>query len=157
MLQAVNVAAAVEFFTIPLFGILSDRLSRRHTYMAGCLFLMFFAFPYYALLATRQPAWILLASVLGLAFGHALLYSVQAALIPELFSTRLRCTGASLSYQLASPLAGGLAPLIAALLIKVYSGQYWPLAVYVILICLISLACVHRLAETSLRDISISE
>jgi MHS family shikimate/dehydroshikimate transporter-like MFS transporter len=157
MLQAVNVAAIVEFFTIPLFGMLSDRLSRRHTYMAGCVFLMLFALPYYALLETRQPGWILLAVVLGLALGHALLYSVQAALIPELFSTRLRCTGSSISYQLASPLAGGLAPLIAALLIKAFPDQYWPLAVYIIFICLISLVCVQRLAETSRKDISEPE
>jgi MFS family permease len=157
MLLAVNVAAAVEFFTIPLFGSLSDRWSRRHTYIAGCVFLILFAFPYYAMLETRQLGWILLAIVLGLALGHALLYSVQAALIPELFSTRLRCTGASLSYQLASPVAGGLAPLIAALLIKAFPNQFWPLAVYIILICLISLACVLRLAETSLKDISDAE
>jgi metabolite-proton symporter len=154
MLHAVTVAAIVEFFTIPLFGMLSDRLSRRHTYMAGCVFLMLFALPYYALLHTRQPGWILSAIVLGLSVGHALLYSVQAALIPELFSTRLRCTGSSISYQLASPVAGGLAPLIAALLINAFPGRYWPLAVYIILISLISLACVQRLAETSRKDIS---
>lgn len=157
MLHAVNVAAVAEFFTIPLFGMMSDRLSRRHTYMAGCIFLMLFALPYYALLETRRPELILLAIVLGLALGHALLYSVQAALIPELFSTRLRCTGSSISYQLASPLAGGLAPLIAAFLIKAFPDQYWPLAAYIVLICLISLLCVHRLAETSRKDISKPE
>ena len=44
--------------------------------------------------------------------GHAILYSVQASLIPELFGTRLRYTGASLGYQLAAPFAGGLAPML---------------------------------------------
>src|SRR5262249_17749854 len=134
LLHAVNVAAAVEFFTIPLFGMLSDRLSRRGTYVAGCLFLIAFAFPYYAMLQTGEAEGILAAAVLGLAGGHALLYSVQAALIPELFSTRLRCTGASLGYQLAVPLAGGLAPLVAAVLIKNFPDAYWPLAVYVIVL-----------------------
>jgi metabolite-proton symporter len=154
LLMAVNVAAAVEFFTIPLYGMLSDRLSRRRTYMAGCLFLMLFAVPYYALLETRRPECIVLAVVVSLALGHAPLYSVQAALIPELFGTRVRCTGASISYQLASPLAGGLAPLIAAVLTKKYPGQYWPLAAYVILMCVLSLSCVAGLAETSRRDIT---
>jgi MFS transporter, MHS family, shikimate and dehydroshikimate transport protein len=157
MLQAVNVAAAVELFTIPLFGMLSDRLSRRRTYTLGCLFLMAFALPFYALLQTRQPGLIMLAVVVNLAGGHALLYSVQAALIPELFSTRLRCTGASIGYQLASPLAGGLAPLIAAVLIKEFPDRYWPLALYIIVLCLISLVCVHRLAETSRKDIAMGE
>src|SRR5581483_5621403 len=127
MLQAVNLAAVAEFFTIPLFGIVSDRRSRRHTYMAGCLFMMLFALPFYALLETRQPGLITLAIVVALAGCHALLYSVQAALIPELFSTRLRCTGASIGYQLGAPLAGGLAPLIAAMLVKAVPGHYWPL------------------------------
>ena len=54
----------------------------------------------------------------AMTLGHAVLYSVQGSLIPELFGTRLRCTGASLGYQLAPPFAGGLAPLIAATLEK---------------------------------------
>lgn len=153
MLLAVNVGAACAFFSIPLFGMLSDRLTRRRTYMVGCWFMILFAFPFYALLETRQTEWIVLAIILALAGGHALLYSVQAALIPELFSTRLRCTGASIGYQLAVPFAGGLAPLIAAILIQRFPGQYWPLSVYIILLALISLACVHRLAETSKNDL----
>jgi MHS family shikimate/dehydroshikimate transporter-like MFS transporter len=148
------VAAGIEFFTIPLFGILSDRWSRKRTYVVGCLFLILFAFPYYALLQTRAESSILLAVVLTLAVGHALLYSVQASLIPELFGTRLRYTGASLGYQLGSPLAGGAAPIIATVLVKTFPNQYWPLAVYIIVISVISLLCVQALAETSQKDIS---
>jgi MFS family permease len=96
----------------------------------------------------------MLAVIVSLAVGHAVLYSVQAALIPELFGTRVRCTGASISYQLASPLAGGVAPLIAVVLTKNFPGQYWPLALYIIVICVISLMCVWGLAETSRKDIS---
>src|SRR5262249_17232374 len=134
ILWAISVAAALEFFTIPLFGILSDFWSRKNTYILGCLFLIGFAFPYYAMLDTRQPVWIVMAVVLSLPIGHGLLYSVQASMIPELFGTRLRYSGASISYQLASPFAGGLAPLIAAWLSHKVPGQYWPLAVYIILI-----------------------
>jgi MFS family permease len=155
VLVAVNVAAAVEFFTIPLYGLLSDHFSRRGLYVAGCLFLIVFAFPYFALLETRNPAWIMTAVILSLAGGHALLYSVQAALIPELFGTRLRYTGASLGYQLAAPLAGGTAPLIAASLVEAFGHQYWPLAIYVMLISVISLVCVRLLAETSRKDINV--
>ena len=144
----------MEFLTIPLFGILSDRLSRRRTYGLGGLFLIGFAFPYFALLQTNQAGWVMLAVVLSLAVGHALLYSVQAALIPELFGTRLRYTGASLGYQLASPFAGGMAPIIAAWLDEVSGGQSWPLALYIVLITAVSLVCVHFLAETSGKDIS---
>lgn len=153
-LWAVSVAAAVEFFTIPLFGLLSDRLSRRHTYMLGCVFLAAFAVPFFALLETRDPWWIMLAVVVAINGGHAMLYAVQAALIPELFGTRLRYTGASIAYQLASPLAGGLAPIIATWLIDRFENQYWPLAAYIIGISVLSLVCVQALAETSRKDIS---
>jgi MFS family permease len=152
-LLAVNVAAAVEFFTIPLYGIVSDQWSRKGMYTLGCLVLIAFAFPYYALLATGNAVWIVLAVVLSLAGGHAMLYSVQASLIPELFGTRLRYTGASIGYQLAAPLAGGMAPIIATWLVKVFPDQSWPLATYIILISILSLVCVHFLAETSRKDL----
>ena len=155
ILWGVNLAAAAEFCTIPVFGLLSDRLSRRAVFVAGCLGLAIFAFPYYALLETRQPVWIILAIVASLAGGHAMVYSVQGSLIPELFDTRVRYTGASLGYQLAAPFAGGLAPVIAATLVEKLEGQYWPLAVYIIAISGISLVSVLLLAETSRKDISV--
>jgi metabolite-proton symporter len=154
ILWAVNLAAALEFFTIPLFGILSDFWSRKNVYISGCLFLIGFAFPYYALLSTREPVWIVAAVVISLPVGHALLYSVQGSLIPELFGTRVRYSGASISYQLATPLAGGLAPLIAAWLSQKFPEQYWPLALYIILISVLSMVCVCFLGESSRRDLS---
>ncbi len=156
-LWAVNLAAAAELAVMPLYGILSDHTSRKGVYAAGCLFLIAFAWPYYALLQTREPVWIVVATVTVMAGGHAVLYSVQASLIPELFGTRLRYTGASLGYQLASPLAGGLAPIIAASLAEAFPGQSWPLALYVALVSAVSLACVLLLAETSRKDISAAD
>jgi metabolite-proton symporter len=154
MLWAVNVAAAVEFFTIPLWGILSDYWSRKGMFLVGTLLLIAFACPYYALLDTRQPAAIVTAVVISLACCHAMLYSVQASLIPELFGTRLRYTGASLGYQLAAPIAGGLAPHVAHGLAETFKDHWWPLATYVIGISVLSLACVAFLAETSRKDLS---
>src|SRR5262249_8901060 len=97
---------------------------------------------------------IMIAVAGGLILGHAPLYSVQASLIPELFGTRLRYTGASLGYQLASPFAGGLAPIIATYLVSWFPGEYWPVAVYIMSISVLSLVCVQLLAETSKKDIS---
>jgi MFS family permease len=154
VLHAVLVAAAISFVVIPLFGLLSDYWSRKGMYMAGCLFLMMFAFPYFALLDTREPVLVQLAVVVSLTCGHAILYSVQASLIPELFDTRVRYTGASLGYQLAAPVAGGLAPLIAAWLVQAFPQQFWPLAVYIILVAAISLLSVYLLAETSHKELS---
>ena len=156
ILWAVNVAAAVEIFTIPLWGLLSDHWSRRGMYLLGNLILLGLAGPYYWLLGTLQPVAIVAAVVLSLALGHAMLYSVQASLIPELFGTRLRYTGASIGYQLAAPLAGGSAPLIAAWLTHTFPGQSWLLAVYIMATCALSLVCVYFLAETSHKDLAAS-
>ena len=152
MLDAVNVAAACAFVTIPLLA--GPRTAGRGGGpMAGCCFLIAFAFPFFALLETRVPPLITLAIVIGVAYGHALLYSVQAALIPELFSTRLRCTGKrrlATSSRRRWPAARAL---IAAYLIHTFRGHYWLLAAYIILIATISLACVWRLAETFQKDL----
>jgi MFS transporter, MHS family, shikimate and dehydroshikimate transport protein len=154
ILWAVNLAAAVEVITIPLWGTFSDRSSRKGVYVLGNLVLIGLAGPYYWLLGTGQPAAIMVAVVLSLAVGHAMLYSVQASLIPELFGTRLRYTGASIGYQLAAPVAGGSAPLIAAWLVHTFPGQSWLLAAYIAGVCTFSLVCVHFLAETSRKDLT---
>jgi MFS transporter, MHS family, shikimate and dehydroshikimate transport protein len=153
MMLGINIGAGVEFFTIPLFGMLSDYSSRRATYIVGCVFLMLFAFPFFMMLHTRDTIWIVFAIVLGMGIGHAMLYSVQASLIPELFGTRLRCTGASIGYQLGAPFAGGIAMQVGLLLTRQFPGEYWPLVCYILFNSLISLLCVWRLAETSQKEI----
>jgi metabolite-proton symporter len=154
LLNAVAIAAFIEFFAMPVFGISSDYWSRRGIYMFGCLALIAMAFPYYYLLHTKSPVYVYLAVIVTLVASHAVLYSVQASLIPELFGTRLRYTGASLGYQMGAPLAGGIAPMIAAALVKAFPGEFWPLSLYLVIIGVISLICVSLLAETSRKDIS---
>lgn len=151
VLLAVNLGAAAGVVAIPFFGYLSDVWSRKSVYIAGCLFLMLFAWPFYAMLSTGETLWIIAAIVPALAFGHAPLYSVQGSLIPELFGTRLRYSGASIGYQLAAPVAGGMAPIIATSLAHWYPGEIWPLALYIALMAVVSLTCVWSLAETSRR------
>jgi MHS family shikimate/dehydroshikimate transporter-like MFS transporter len=108
-------------------------------------------------LHTGEPGWIIFATTVALAGGHAMLYSVQASLIPELFGTRLRYTGASIGYQLAAPIAGGLSPLVAVWLTATFPDHYWPLALYIFLISVVSLVCVQLLAETSRKDLGATE
>ena len=60
----------------------------------------------------------------------------------------MRYSGASLGYQLASPLAGGLAPLIATSLLKWSDGRPWPVAVYLLIMSAITLVAVWMAEET---------
>lgn len=148
MLNAVLIGSAVQLFVIPWFGALSDRLGRRPVYLGGALFLALFAFPFFWMVDTRQPVLVVLAVVIGL-IGHAAMYGPQAAFFSELFGTRVRYSGASLGYQLASPLAGGLAPLIATELLARHSGQSWPVAVYLLIMAAITLVSVWLAEETN--------
>jgi MFS transporter, MHS family, shikimate and dehydroshikimate transport protein len=146
-LWAVMAGSAAQLVAIPFFGALSDKVGRRPVYLGGAVFLMLFAVPFFQLVDTRNPLWIVVAVVVGLV-GHSAMYGPQAAFFSELFGTRVRYTGASLGYQLASPLAGGLAPLIAARLLEDSGGSPTPVAVYLILMGLITVASVWLTEET---------
>ena len=148
LLNAVLVGSAVQLIAIPYFGALSDKLGRRPVYLGGALFLTAFAFPFFWLLESRQTGLVMAAVVIGL-IGHAAMYGPQAAFFSELFGTRVRYSGASLGYQLASPLAGGLAPLIATALLERSGGKPWPVAIYLIVMAAITLVSVWLVEETS--------
>ncbi|HET8909672.1 MAG TPA: MFS transporter [Ktedonobacterales bacterium] len=173
VLNGIIIGAIVELFTIPLYGFLSDRVGRRMWYLIGCVIMAAFAFPYFSLLNTKDTSLITLAIVLSLALCHAWVYGPQAALIAERFGTRSRYSGASLGYQLAAPFAGGLAPIIALLLLKgktnlaamglkgtivnIGKGSWQAVAIYIIVLAVISFVSVLGLKELSRADISDAE
>ncbi|HEX4206372.1 MAG TPA: MFS transporter [Ktedonobacteraceae bacterium] len=154
ILAGVYIGAVIELFTIPLFSSLSDRFGRKRWYLTGCVLMLLFAFPYFLLLNTGSVVLVILGIVLSLAVFHAFVYGPQAALIAEHFSTRLRYSGASIGYQLAAPFAGGLAPLVAEELLHNYAGSYIPIAIFIIILAIISFLAVLGLRELSQADIS---
>ncbi len=170
VLAGVYIAAIIELVTIPLFGYLSDRYGRRRWYLVGCVIMAAFAFPYFLLFNTLNPSLVIVAIVLSLALCHAWVYGPQAALISERFGTRLRYSGASLGYQLAAPFAGGLAPIIAIILlngkgnlaglglknvtINIGAGGWQLVSIYLLVLAAISFLCVLGLREMGHADIS---
>jgi hypothetical protein len=115
--------------------------------------LALFAFPFFWMVDTRSSTVVVLAITLGLV-GHSAMYGPQAAFFPELFGTRVRYTGVSLGYQLASPLAGGLAPIIATALLGWAGGRPWPIVIYLLLNSTITIVSVWMAAETNRGDLS---
>ena len=152
LLTAVLAASVLSFVTIPLCGHLSDRIGRKRMYLLGALAMGVFGYVYFALLDTGSPTWIFIAIVLSLV-PHDMMYGPQAALIAEAFTGRLRYSGASLGYQLASVIAGGPAPLIAAALFARYHSGY-AIAAYILVCALLSIVSTAMLADYTNKDIS---
>jgi MFS family permease len=145
------IASAVSLVTVPLWGAVSDRWGRRRTYLFGAIVMALFAWPYFALLDTRIPGLVLLAIVLA-PVVHDIQYGPQAAFIAEAFPPRVRYSGASLGYHLASITAGGPAPIVAAYLFAQY-GTSMAIAVYIIVCALISVASAAVLHDRTTADI----
>jgi len=157
MLTGVIIAAAIGLVTVPLFGALSDRVGRRPLYLAGAVVTTLWAFPLFGLLNTESPVLIWLAIVVGVNLGHDLMYGPQAAYFAELFGTRVRYSGASLGYQLASVFAGGFAPLIATALLAAGDGSPTLVALYVTAMGLISVVATLFAHETYRKDVDADE
>ncbi|MEO8627409.1 MAG: MFS transporter [Betaproteobacteria bacterium] len=152
LLSAVLVGSLISFFTIPFSGYLSDRIGRKRMYIIGAVATGIYAFVYFALLDTGIAYWIFIAVVLSLV-PHDMMYGPQAALIAESFTGRLRYSGASLGYQLASIIAGGPAPLIAAGLFAYYRSGY-AIAAYIFACAVLSVVAAAMLTDYTNKDIS---
>jgi metabolite-proton symporter len=152
ILTAVLVASCVSFITIPLSGHISDRIGRRKMYLIGAAVTGLFGFLYFGMLDTALPSAVFIAIVLSL-IPHDMMYGPQAALIAEAFTPRLRYSGASLGYQLASITAGGPAPLIATALFAAYQTGY-AISIYIAFCAVVSLVSAAFMPDYTGQDIS---
>jgi MFS family permease len=140
LLNDTLVAAAIGLVSVPFFGFLSDIIGRRLMYGLGI-----------GLLNTQHAGMALLAIVISLV-AHDMQYGPQAALIAENFGTNQRYSGAGLGYQLASVIAGGPAPLIAAHILEDTNssiGISW----YIVGCCVVSMAALILMPKKSQPDV----
>ncbi|HYZ22578.1 MAG TPA: MFS transporter [Rhodopila sp.] len=152
LLSAVLVQTVLGFCWVTIAGRLSDTVGRRRMYMTGCVIMGIFGFIYFALLDTMSPVVIFLT--VAISFLPVMnLYGPEAALIAEAFSPRLRYSGSSLGYQLASIIAGGPAPIIATWLFAKYHSSL-PIAIYMAIVSVIGLVATALLQDHTNRDIS---
>jgi MFS family permease len=150
-------ASVVALIAMPTFALISDRIGRKRWFALGTMLMAAFAFPYFLLLETRNPLLVLFALIFSVGICISWLYGPEAALIAERFGPRLRYTGASLGYQLASISAGGSAPIIATYVLAHYktlgggfavgAPAYLLIALYIIFMSIVSCIAVQLLRE----------
>ncbi|WP_027519003.1 MFS transporter [Bradyrhizobium sp. WSM1417] len=152
LLTAVLSASVLSFVSIPLCGHISDQIGRKNMYMLGAAVTGIFGFVYFAMLNTGSLTIIFLAIILSL-IPHDMQYGPQAALIAESFTGRLRYSGSSLGYQLASVIAGGPAPLIATWLYGTFHSAT-AIAVYIAICAVVTLVATAMMTDYTGKDIN---
>jgi MFS family permease len=152
VLTSLICAGLLSFFTIPIAGALSDRFGRKRIYIIGSVLTGLYGFLYFALLNSIVPALIVVAIILAF-IPHDIMYGPQAALIAEGFTPRLRYSGSSIGYQLASLTAGGPAPLIATALLAAYGSGY-VIGGYIAICAVVSIVATAFMRDYAGQDIS---
>ena len=147
MLDAVMYAALLELVSLPLFGLVADRIGRRPLFILGALFTIAYAFPLFWLIESKNTALIFVAIMIAMNFGHGMMFAIESCYFPELFGPRVRYSGASSGFQLSAALGGGFSPIIATALVG-YFGGTGGVSVMMIVLALITLAAALAARET---------
>jgi MFS family permease len=150
MLLAIAIASVIQIPALAWFASLSDRVGRRTMYLAGSIATAIWAFPLFWLIDMGQT-WSITLSLIVAQLALSMMYGPLAAFFSEMFSAKLRYSGASLGYQLGALLGGAIAPLLAVYLQQVTGGTA-AISVYIIIVSVIAIACTLALTETYQND-----
>jgi MFS family permease len=139
------------------FGMLSDKIGRRRVVSLITGALVLFPAPAFMLLTTGSPVAIILVMVVGFMLACQGVVGVHMSYFPEIFGSRYRYAGVTLGREFASIIGGGIAPMICAGLLALFSNSWVPVAIYMSLVMLVSFIATRLTPETLDRDLTDPE
>jgi MFS family permease len=146
VLMAVTGAAVVAIGACVWAGHLSDRFGRKRIGIIGSASMLLFAYPAFMLIDTGDAFLVFLGTSLIL-ISTFLVAGIVPAYFSEMFDTKVRYSGVSISIALGTLLGGGAAPSLAAALMIWTGGGSWGVALMILvsgLIGVIAFAAVKK-------------
>lgn len=151
MLTIVLIACALCVLLLPAFGWLSDRIGRKPVIVGGIIAEALVAFPMFWLMDSKIFSLALLGYLLMMT-AFAANYGPIATFLAELFGTKVRYSGLSISYMLSGLLGSAATPIITTALLSA-TGKGSSVAWYMIGSAALSTVALILLAETLKRDL----
>ena len=152
MLSVVLASCAACIFMLPFFGALSDRFGRKPIIVAGIIAEALVAFPMFWLMDTQSLP-LVFAGYLLLMTAFAANYGPIATFLAELFGTKVRYSGLSISYMLSGLLGSAATPLVTTALLSM-TGKGSSVAWYMVGSAVVSLIALLLLTETFKKDLN---
>lgn len=146
-LHALMVGAAFQVATIPICGWMADKVGARRLYIAGAVLLALAGIPLFMAIGSGSLFAYTVATVVALAINYALMFGPQANLFSAQFPASLRYSGLSMGIQFAAATAGGLAPLLATLILA-YTGSIVSVGIYIAVLSLVAAFCAFKMRPT---------
>jgi metabolite-proton symporter len=147
ILTVIMLSGVVCAIVLVASAVASDRLGRKPVYLTGIVLMGVLVYPSIALIDTGLFWPMLLGHILVFGIGQAMSAGPSGAMFAEVFPARIRYSGISIGYQLASVGGAALAPIIAALLLKA-TGSGYAIAGYISALAVISLIAVLCMSES---------
>jgi MFS family permease len=149
--ETIGLIAAAFMLVFMLIGaVLADRINRRTVLLIAAGVFLVFAIPYFYLVGTGNVVLATIADVIGFGFVFGFGYGAIPTFYTESFPTRYRASGASAAYQIAQVYGGGLIPIVAGQILKVYGVKdaYPYIGAYVMLYAIAAIVAILRTPET---------
>lgn len=151
MLIVVLLACVLCIVMLPVFGWLSDKYGRKPVIIGGIIAEAVVAFPFFWLMDTKEVPFAVLGYLLMMT-AFAANYGPIATFLAELFGTKVRYSGLSISYMLSGLLGSAATPIITTALLSM-TGHGSSVAWYMMGSSLLSVVALLFLVETLHEDI----